>query len=1070
VFGYHYEYALFNCTVCNCTFLPDCGQAIRETYGSHQVRNSLVLSTSASQQGGDFVNCVFGSNTSTNTGKYAACVKATTADQVALDPGTYMPVKGTLPIDAANSTYLPAAYGDYDFSGTNRVIGTGLDVGASEFDQAEKCTISAEAIDGVAYEGVSVGVSRKAVPFSFTVRRIGVPARPIYGIETNGVVVAFGDDGSATVSVTKPDDEIAVTKMTDSSAVWYVDEKLGTDDDPLGWKPGADAYKTLQAAMENPNLLAGDTVSAAEGTYSNGYYRIEATTKAPICDSRVRIPDGVKLVASGRRSETVILGKAGTSDGGLGEGCVRCAIVGANAVLQGFTLKNGYAARNAATDTYYHGGAASVGSGGIVVDCDVLNCKAQRGGAGNGGRWIRCYFDGNTCGQIGAGFYSTGATLYNCVIKSTSGSYFGCDTAFYYCTFLDGTVQVMRGFSGCIAKNCLIQSGKVYGYPYRCAFSDKVTNVENANNCITTNMAGVAVESSTYEPISGTAVIDAADESLVTFPAGYGETDFNGKPRKVGATMDIGAVEWQGYGLTVAEPPAGVTFEGVAVGKNPYNGEPITFKVKRAVAGGRLVSRVVLDGKSYYFGDADELELTAADTTRDVSMTIPGETIFYVDDKLGDDANDGVRPGAGALKTLQAASEKTIAYDTVYVAEGFYDDNTKQVAASGRSPAYGVRVSIKANVSFIATGRRSETLIVGQRGTATEFGDDAIRCVNLGSGALLQGFTVTNGYAVVGTQDYLMGGGVSASGDGYIVDCDIVKCRAHRAGAGEGGTWIRCYFNDNQCAQLCSGIRSANKLYNCVIGKHSGYFCWDGAFYNCTFLSTCEMAFRNTQSYPDGNLFNCLILSNYANDQGGVFSNCVFGVGTKIVNSHCATGNCLRATSAAEVAYDPVTFEPRKGTLMMEAADASLVKFPAGYGETDFRGCPRVLNGAMDVGASEYDWRKDFSAALAKRYVDVTYAGTDVTLVDDVVTIPAGDALTFRVALEKQGGTVTFRTGGAGTPKVVCETATVTGQDGVWSFAGQKGESYDVTVTATEDAVTVSAVNVPKRGLVVILK
>lgn len=1072
VVGSHADYFAFNCNIYNCTFLSSCKYAIRETYGTHTVCNSLILGSSASSQGGAFRNCVIGNNTATKNGTYTDCTKATTAAQVAIDSTTYMPDGSSLAVDAANATLLPAAYGDFDFHGTNRTIGVGLDVGAVENDYV--VTVEAEEIAGITYEGIAAGTNKKAVPFAFTVRK-GTTKRPMTGIMTNGVFVAFGADDSVTFAFDKICGAIAVTKPTDEPVTWYVDEKQGTDEDPIGYLPGADAYASLQAAMENPNLLAGDTVSAAEGVYSNGYYRIAATATMPVCDSRVYVKAGVKLVASGSRSKTIILGKAGSSDSGFGAGCVRCAIVGANAVLQGFTLKNGYAARYD-TSYYYQGGGASVYGGGIVVDCDILNCAANRGGAGDGGTWIRCYFNGNWCGQIGAGFYGSGS-LYNCVIKSTSGSYFGCTTKFYNCTFLDGTVEVMRGLdSGCLAVNCLIQSGKANGqgngYLKCCAYPNTVTATNHAINCICTNAAGVKIESATYEPVSGTAMIDNADESLVTFPAGYGDTDFNGKPRKSGDAMDIGAVEWQGYALTVAEPPAGVTFEGVTVGKNAFGGQPLTFKVKRAVAGGRLVSCVVLDGETHFFGDEDELELTVTDTTRDIVMTVPDKTIFYVDEKLGSDANDGVRAGAGALATLQAASDKTISGDTVYVAEGVYDANALHVAASGKLPAYDVRVNVKAGVKFIASGRRSETLIVGQRGTASDLGEGAVRCVNLGAGAFLQGFTVTNGYAVVGANDFHMGGGVSADSNAYIVDCDIVNCRAQRAGAGTGGIWIRCYFSKNVAdSNIATGLRSANVLYNCVIGQHTSYFCWDGGFYNCTFLPSCNCAFRNTSEKPNGNLYNCLILSPTASDQGGVFKNCVFGKNTKFSKTlNWTTNNCLMAKTAAEVAYDPATFEPLKGTLAVDAGDASLFS-PTGFDDTDYRGSPRLFNGATDAGAVEYDWRGDFARALGNRRVTVAEASGYVTT-NAVKGVDLADGELVTIAWRLGKGRATFKgvVAGEGSLTVLVDGEVLEPESGVYVVNAQTAQTHDVVVSfAGAGKATLSEFKY-RSGLVVIVR
>lgn len=860
-------------------------------------------------------------------------------------------------------------------------------------------------------------------------------------------------------------------------ATWFVDPANGVDDvshDGTTWS------KAKQSLVEVMKLAqSGDTVMAAVGVYETGDTTVTINNHDALF--RVSIPAGVTLVATGACERTIIKGADATtplySKGGCGSDSVACVyLAGTGATVQGFTIRDGRAWYESNSSNVYAGGVYAA-AGGNIVDCRVIGNMAYRTPAGYGGTWIRCYFSDNN-GSIGRCL--EGSSAYNCVFGAHSGGYVVFNCSVCNCTFLPSCETAVRESSSHQVCNSLVltaSSNSQGGNFVNCVFGDSTVTNEASTAAVFTDCVKAltadecAIDAETYEPLTGTIMVDNADESLVTFPSGYGDTDFNGNPRKVGTVMDIGAVEWQGYKLTVSEPPAGVAFEGVAVGVNRLATLPFELTVRRTAVDGRLASHVVLDGKTHYFGDLNALELTIATADHDMTLTVPNETFFYVDEKLGNDANAGLAPGAGALATLQAAADKTLSGDTVYVAEGLYTNNVKHVEASGNYPAYDVRVSVPEDVSFIATGRRGKTLIVGRPGTSTEFGEDAIRCAKLGAGAMLQGFTITNGYAVVSADNanrYHHGGGVGADSVAYIVDCDIVNCRAKRAGAGEGGIWIRCYFNDNQCSDLCSGLRSANKLYNCVIDTHGSYFCWDGNFYNCTFTENCNKAFRNTASVPTGDLFNCLILSKSANDQGGIFDHCVFGPTTTIDGRNSSTQDCFVAKTAADVAYNPVSFEPQKGTLMMEAADESLVDFPAGYGETDFRGCQRFLNGAMDIGASEYDWRRDFSEALASKFVTVTEAGRMVTLADGVVTIPADNALTFRVTLEKRGGKVSFQTGGSGTPTVVCATASVTGRDGVWSFVGEEGQSYDVTITAAGGSVAVSGVDMPKPGMSII--
>jgi hypothetical protein len=59
----------------------------------------------------------------------------------------------------------------------------------------------------------------------------------------------------------------------------------------------------------------------------------------------------------------------------------------------------------------------------------------------------------------------------------------------------------------------------------------------------------------------------------------------------------------------------------------------------------------------------------------------------------------------------------------------------------------------------------------------------------------------------------------------------------------------------------------------------------------------------------------------------------------------------------------------------IDAGDASVVS--SGLGGTDVYGSQRIMNGAIDVGAVEYDWRPKFGSELGRRFT-VTYASSSV--------------------------------------------------------------------------------------------
>ena len=74
----------------------------------------------------------------------------------------------------------------------------------------------------------------------------------------------------------------------------------------------------------------------------------------------------------------------------------------------------------------------------------------------------------------------------------------------------------------------------------------------------------------------------------------------------------------------------------------------------------------------------------------------------------------------------------------------------------------------------------------------------------------------------------------------------------------------------------------------------------------------------------------------------------------------------------------------------MDAADASLVTNL--HSKTDLRGFQRVMNGRLDIGAFEADWRGKYAAALCPEQgaVTVETASPEVRLADGRIEIPSG--------------------------------------------------------------------------------
>ena len=86
--------------------------------------------------------------------------------------------------------------------------------------------------------------------------------------------------------------------------------------------------------------------------------------------------------------------------------------------------------------------------------------------------------------------------------------------------------------------------------------------------------------------------------------------------------------------------------------------------------------------------------------------------------------------------------------------------------------------------------------------------------------------------------------------------------------------------------------------------------------------------------------------------------------------------NCIITNSAA-MQVEANTYRPVLGSFAgIDAGEAAYSS--DALGDKDFYGTPRVLNGKIDIGAVEYDWRPTFAEALGKRFT-VTYASPSVT-------------------------------------------------------------------------------------------
>jgi hypothetical protein len=147
------------------------------------------------------------------------------------------------------------------------------------------------------------------------------------------------------------------------------------------------------------------------------------------------------------------------------------------------------------------------------------------------------------------------------------------------------------------------------------------------------------------------------------------------------------------------------------------------------------------------------------------------------------------------------------------------------------------------------------------------------RCVFLAHGAMLSGFTLTNGSS----------GGVYCESSGAVVsNCVISGNSAGDGGGATGGTLYDCSISGNAATPGSGGGANASTLNRCTLSGNSAAFVGGGAN-NCT-LNDCQLIGNRTQDYDGGGAIHCTlnrcsILGNVAYNGGGAagctLNNCV---------------------------------------------------------------------------------------------------------------------------------------------------------------------------------------------------